>query len=97
MPLLSPRVASVQRTTRETDITLDLTLDGSGKDTIATGIGFFDHLLVALTLHSRIDLSLTCRGDLEVDDHHTVEDCSIALGTAIDRALGDRAGITRFG
>lgn len=97
MSLLSPRVASVQRTTRETDITLDLTLDGSGQASIATGIGFLDHLLTALALHSRMDLSLTCRGDLDVDDHHTVEDCAIAVGTALDRALDDRAGIGRFG
>ena len=97
MPFLSPRTASVQRTTRETEIALELNLDGSGRSTIATGIAFFDHMLTALALHSRMDLSLTCRGDLAVDDHHTVEDCSIALGTAIDRALGGRAGIARFG
>jgi imidazoleglycerol-phosphate dehydratase len=97
MSLLSPRVASVQRKTRETDITLDLTLDGSGQASIATGIGLFDHMLTAFALHSRMDLSLTCRGDLAVDDHHTIEDCAIAIGTALDRALGDRAGIARFG
>lgn len=97
MSLVTARTASIQRKTRETDIALELDLDGSGRATVATGIGFLDHLLTALTLHSRIDLSLTCRGDLEVDDHHTVEDCAIVLGTAIDRALGDRAGIARFG
>lgn len=97
MPLLTARTASVQRTTRETEIALELNLDGSGRSAIATGIGFFDHMLTAFALHSRMDLSLTCRGDLVVDDHHTVEDCSIALGTALDRALGDRAGIARFG
>ena len=97
MSLLTPRVASNQRKTGETDIVLELNLDGSGRGTIATGIGFLDHLLTALALHSRLDLSLACRGDLDVDDHHTVEDCAIALGTAIDRALGDRAGIARFG
>ena len=97
MPLLTARTASVQRTTRETEIALDLAIDGAGRSTITTGIGFFDHLLTALALHSRMDLSLRCRGDINVDDHHTVEDCAIALGTALDRALGDRAGIARFG
>lgn len=97
MPPLTPRTTSVQRTTRETDIALELTIDGSGRATIATGIGFLDHLLTALTLHSRIDMTLSCRGDLDVDDHHTAEDCALAIGTALDRALGDRTGITRFG
>jgi len=97
MPFLTPRAASVARKTRETDVTLALTLDGSGRSTIATGLGFLDHLLATLALHARLDLELTCRGDLDVDDHHTVEDCAIALGTALDRALGDRAGIARFG
>jgi len=97
MPALTPRTATVTRTTRETDITVELNLDGTGKANIASGIGFLDHLLTALTLHSRFDLRLSCRGDLIVDDHHTAEDCALALGAAIDQALGDRNGIVRFG
>lgn len=97
MPELKPRTATVERKTRETDVTLTLTLDGSGKSSIATGIGFYDHMLTALSLHAGFDLDLTCTGDREVDDHHTVEDVALSLGTAIDRALGDRAGIKRFG
>ncbi|HET7632524.1 MAG TPA: imidazoleglycerol-phosphate dehydratase HisB [Gemmatimonadaceae bacterium] len=97
MSSLTARGASFARTTRETELTLELTLDGTGRATIATGVGFLDHLLTALTLHAGFDLTLSCRGDLEVDDHHTVEDCGIALGSALDRALGDRAGIARFG
>ncbi|MES1259990.1 MAG: imidazoleglycerol-phosphate dehydratase, partial [Gemmatimonadota bacterium] len=94
---MTARTATVSRTTRETEITLRLDLDGTGKAEIATGIGFLDHLLTALTLHSRFDLRLSCRGDLIVDDHHTAEDCALALGSAIDQALGDRTGIVRFG
>lgn len=93
----SKRVAEVRRKTAETEIELRLDLDGEGVARISTGIGFLDHLLTALVKHARFDLELTCRGDLEVDDHHTAEDCAIVLGTAIDEALGDRAGITRFG
>lgn len=91
------RTAQLKRETGETDISVDLTLDGTGRTEIDTGIGFLDHLLSALTRHGRFDLSLTCRGDLEIDDHHTVEDCGIALGSAIDQALGERRGIVRFG
>lgn len=90
------RTAQIKRETRETSIEVDLTLDGVGRSEIDTGIGFFDHLLEALTKHASFDLTLRCRGDLEVDDHHTVEDCGIVLGSAIDEALGDRRGITRF-
>lgn len=97
MPSVSARTATVSRTTRETDVTLQLNLDGTGTTEVQTGIGFLDHLLTALALHARFDLHLTCRGDLEVDDHHTAEDCALALGSAIDRALGDRTGIARFG
>ena len=97
MSALTARTATISHTTRETDITLELALDGSGAADVQTGIGFLDHLLTALTLHARLDLRLACRGDLEVDDHHTAEDCALALGSAIDRALGDRTGITRFG
>ncbi len=97
MPALTPRTATVSRATRETEITLDLNLDGTGQAAVATGIGFLDHLLTALALHARFDVTLACTGDLGVDDHHTAEDCAIVLGTAIERALGDRAGIARFG
>jgi imidazoleglycerol-phosphate dehydratase len=90
------RRASVTRETKETKITLDLTLDGSGKAEITTGIGFLDHMLVSLTRHARFDLRLSCQGDLAVDDHHTAEDCALALGQAIDKALGERRGIARF-
>lgn len=97
MPALTPRTATVSRRTRETAITLTLTLDGNGRAAIATGIGFLDHLLTALAFHARFDLALACEGDLHVDDHHTAEDCALALGEAFDTALGDRAGIRRFG
>lgn len=96
MPALMPRAATVTRATRETDITLQLTLDGTGLAKVATGIGFLDHLLTALAFHARFDLDLACTGDLEVDDHHTAEDCALALGEALATALGDRAGIRRF-
>ncbi len=91
------RTASITRTTKETDIRLTVTLDGSGKADIATGVGFFDHMLDALSRFAQIDLNLSCRGDLQVDAHHTVEDCGICLGKAIREALGDRAGIRRVG
>ncbi|HSO21682.1 MAG TPA: imidazoleglycerol-phosphate dehydratase HisB [Chondromyces sp.] len=93
----TPRTAAVERTTRETRISCRLDLDGAGEVAIATGIGFLDHLLTALAFHAGWDLELECSGDLEVDDHHTAEDCALALGEAIDTALGDRAGIARFG
>ena len=89
------RTAAITRTTRETDITLTLTLDGIGKTSLSTGIGFFDHMLDALCRFGQLDLALTCRGDLHVDAHHTVEDVGICLGRAIRDALGDRAGIRR--
>ena len=91
------RTATVTRKTAETDITLTLNLDGAGDATINTGIGFLDHLLTALVRHASFDAELKCTGDLEVDDHHTTEDCAIVLGDAIDQALGDRRGIARFG
>ena len=91
------RTATVTRRTRETDITLTLDLDGSGQAAINSGIGFLDHLLDALTLHAAWDLSLACTGDLQVDDHHTAEDCALALGQAFAQALGTRQGIVRFG
>ena len=93
----TPRTATVTRATRETDIRAVLSLDGSGTASIRTGLGFFDHMLTALATHARLDLDLACKGDLHVDDHHTIEDCALALGQALDRSLGDRRGITRFG
>ncbi len=91
------RTWKANRTTNETNIDLELNLDGTGQTEIETGIGFLDHMLTALAFHSRIDLLLKCAGDLHVDDHHTAEDCALALGTAIDGALGKRTGIKRFG
>lgn len=91
------RKADEQRTTAETDVSVTLDLDGSGATKLDSGIGFLDHLLDALARHARFDLALSCRGDRHVDDHHTAEDCALALGTAIDRALGDRRGVARFG
>lgn len=90
------RAVELQRQTAETKIDLTLALDGSGAAEVSTGIGFFDHLLTSLAKHARWDLRLSCRGDLEVDDHHSVEDCGLALGQAIDRILGERRGIARF-
>jgi imidazoleglycerol-phosphate dehydratase len=94
---MNPRSAVIRRTTGETDVTVDLALDGSGKADVNTGIGFYDHLLTALARHARFDLVLRCRGDIDVDDHHTVEDCALGLGQALDQALADRRGIRRFG
>jgi len=93
----SKRTATVARKTTETDITLCLNIDGSGASKISTGIPFFDHMLTALARHALFDLELSCNGDLEVDFHHTVEDCGIALGKALENALGDKRGIRRFG
>ncbi|MCB9664811.1 MAG: imidazoleglycerol-phosphate dehydratase HisB [Alphaproteobacteria bacterium] len=93
----SPRSATVQRHTAETRIEVQLVLDGSGEARVHTGLGFLDHMLTALTRHARFDLVLTCEGDLEIDDHHTAEDCALALGQALREALGDRRGIRRFG
>lgn len=92
----APRTAELVRTTRETDIRITLTLDGSGNATIDTGLGFLDHMLTALAKHARFDLTLTCKGDTHIDDHHAAEDCALALGQCLDEALGDRAGIARF-
>ncbi len=91
------RVADSNRTTKETKIDIELELDGTGKIEISTGIGFMDHMLTALAFHSGMDLKLICDGDLHIDDHHTAEDCALALGSAIDAALGPRKGIKRFG
>lgn len=94
---MSTRSATVTRKTRETDIQISLALEGAGQVAVDTGIGFLDHLLTSLATHAGFDLSLRCRGDLEVDDHHTAEDCGLALGAALDQALGDRRAIVRFG
>ncbi len=91
------RTAEISRSTNETDISLSLSLDGSGEGERSTGVGFFDHLLDALARHGGLDLSVRAQGDLETGPHHTVEDTGIVLGQAIDQALGDRAGIARFG
>lgn len=93
----SPRTASLERTTKETDITLDLTLDGEGAYDIDTGLGFFDHMLDLFAKHGGFDLTVHCEGDLHVDDHHTVEDVGIVLGQAVREALGDKAHIHRYG
>jgi imidazoleglycerol-phosphate dehydratase len=94
---MSAREAKVARETLETRVAVELALDGSGQSEVKSGIGFLDHMLSALARHARFDLRLTCAGDLEVDDHHTVEDCALALGQALDQALGARRGIARFG
>lgn len=94
---MKARTATMTRKTRETEISLSLNLDGTGQSNIRTGIGFLDHMLTALTRHARFDLTLTCKGDLDVDGHHTSEDCALVLGAAIDKALGERRGIQRFG
>lgn len=94
---LKPRRATVERKTKETDISLSVNIDGSGVSEISTGIGFLDHMLTALSKHGRMDLTLSCKGDLHVDDHHSVEDCGIVLGQAVKVALGDLRGITRYG
>ena len=91
------RKATVKRTTKETDVEVAVDLDGTGVSSIATGIGFFDHMLDLLARHSRIDLTVKAKGDLHIDHHHTTEDVGIAIGQALDRALGDRAGIRRYG
>ena len=91
------RSTAIERKTAETDITLGLCLDGSGESNIATGIGFLDHMLTLFAAHGRFDLTVTCKGDLHVDGHHTAEDIAIALGTAFAQALGDKRGICRYG
>lgn len=91
------RESKIERNTKETQIELELNLDGSGEGVIDTGIGFFDHMLELLKKHALIDLTVRAKGDLDVDYHHTVEDVGLVLGKAIDQALGDRKGLTRYG
>lgn len=97
MPRMKRRQARIRRETKETKIDLELTIDGKGKSSIKTGIPFFDHMLTLFAKHGVVDLKLRCKGDLEVDAHHTVEDCGIALGQAFLEALGDKKGIKRYG
>src|SRR5258708_26742389 len=91
------RQATVKRATKETRISASLKIDGRGKSSIKTGVPFFDHMLTLFAKHAVVDLQLRCEGDLEVDDHHTVEDCGLALGQAFLKALGDKKGIRRYG
>ena len=91
------RTIQIDRNTKETQISLSLNLDGSGKSDVRTGCGFLDHMLTLLAAHGRFDLTVTCKGDVEVDDHHTVEDIGICLGQALECALGDKRGIYRYG
>ncbi len=93
---MTDRSATIQRKTSETDVELTVDLDGTGRVDVDTGLGFFNHMLTALGRHGRFDITLRCHGDLEVDDHHTIEDCALALGQAFDEALGERRGIRRF-
>ncbi len=92
-----PRSAAVQRTTKETDISLSLHLDGAGRAKISTGVGFMDHMLTLFAVHGFFDLEISASGDTQVDDHHTVEDLGISLGMAFAQALGDKGGICRYG
>ncbi len=94
---MADRTAKIERKTNETAITLELNLDGTGKYEIDTGIGFFDHMLTHLSKHSKVDMVIKATGDLHVDAHHTVEDVAICLGQCLDKALGDKRGITRYG
>ena len=94
--VMAPRSAEVSRKTRETDISVSVHVDGSGKSDMATGVGFFDHMLDQLSRHSLIDMTVKAKGDLHIDDHHTVEDVGIALGQALRQALGDKRGLTRY-
>ena len=91
------RTCKMTRKTAETDICLELNLDGAGKSSIDTGVGFLNHMLTLFAAHGKFDLTVVCRGDTEVDDHHSVEDIGICLGTAFRKALGDKRGITRYG
>ena len=97
MPSMKARQVKIARNTKETRIAVSINLDGKGKSSVKTGIPFFDHMLALFAKHAVMDLKLSCKGDLEVDAHHTVEDCGIALGQAFAKALGDKRGIRRYG
>ena len=92
-----PRAYSITRKTAETDVTVTLNLDGTGSSSIDTGVGFLDHMLTLFAKHARFDLELTCKGDVQIDDHHSTEDTGICLGQALAAALGDKRGIARYG
>ena len=94
---MSMRISTINRKTKETDINLTLAIDGTGESSVNTGIGFFDHMLEGFAKHGFFNLELDCDGDLEVDTHHTIEDCGIVLGQAIKEAVGDKKGIKRYG
>jgi imidazoleglycerol-phosphate dehydratase len=94
---MTNRIGRIERKTKETEIRVSVDLDGTGQAEVSTGVPFFDHMLETLAKHGALDLALTCKGDLHIDQHHTVEDSGIALGDAIDRALGERKGIARAG
>ncbi|EJL84498.1 imidazoleglycerol-phosphate dehydratase [Polaromonas sp. CF318] len=96
-PTLAPRIAEVSRNTAETQITVKLNLDGTGKASLSTGIGFFDHMLDQIARHGLIDLDIQAKGDLHIDGHHTVEDVGITLGQAVAKAVGDKKGLRRYG
>ena len=93
---MNERIATIQRTTKETDVALTLNLDGKGEGNIKTGVQFLDHMLALFAKHGLFDLNISCKGDLGVDGHHSVEDIGICLGMAFDKALGDKAGLVRF-
>ena len=93
----APRTASLSRQTSETEITLSLELNGDGSSQLATGVGFFDHMLTHVARHGLLTLEITAKGDLHIDDHHTVEDVGICLGQALKAAVGDKKGMTRYG
>ncbi len=97
MAVMKPRQSKIKRHTKETKISVSLNLDGKGKSSVKTGIPFFDHMITLFAKHAVIDLQLKCDGDLEIDAHHTIEDCGIALGQAFATALGDKRGIRRYG
>ncbi len=93
---MTDRTAAVTRKTAETDIEVTIDIDGDGDATVDTGVGFFDHMLDSLATHALLDLTVSCEGDLEIDDHHTIEDVAITLGRALDEALGEKRGVSRF-
>ena len=94
---MSKRISNVSRKTKETDIEMTFSVDGTGSASVDTGIGFFNHMMEGFAKHGFFDLKLSCEGDLEVDTHHTIEDCGIVLGQAIKEAIGDKKGIKRYG